>query len=97
VSDHFPNIGDPISWKAGYVAASRPYIIALPPNFITTKTRNGRTILKPRVPTKFTNKIGTSEACFTRLAIIDVCTQFHLKINDIIRLLIGNIYPEIFL
>jgi hypothetical protein len=40
-------MGDPISWKAGYVAS--------PPNFMTKKTRKGRTILNPRVPTKLTN------------------------------------------
>jgi len=57
----------------------------LPPNFITTKTRKGKTILKPRVPTKLTNNIGKSEACFTRLAIIQVSTGFHLKIEDTIR------------
>jgi hypothetical protein len=57
----------------------------LPPNFITTKTRKGKTILKPRVPTKLTNNIGKSEACFTRLAIIEVSTEFHLKIEDTIR------------
>ncbi|HET7345192.1 MAG TPA: hypothetical protein VFJ05_04905 [Nitrososphaeraceae archaeon] len=54
----------------------------MPPNFITTKTRKGKTILKPRVPTKLTNNIGKSEACFTKLAIIEVSTEFHLKIED---------------
>jgi hypothetical protein len=39
--------------------------------FITTKTRKGKTILKPRVPIKLSNNIGKSEACFTRLAIIE--------------------------
>jgi len=34
------------------------------------------------VPTKLTNNIGKSEACFTKLAIIEVATQFHLKIED---------------
>jgi hypothetical protein len=37
---------------------------------MTKKTKKGKTILKPRVPTKLTNKIGKSEGCFTRLAII---------------------------
>jgi len=57
----------------------------LPPNFITTKTKKGKTILKPRVPTKLTNNIGKSEACFTRLAIIEVATGFHLKIEETSR------------
>jgi hypothetical protein len=51
--------------------------------------RRDKTILKPRVPTKLTNNIGKSEACFTRLAIIQVSTGFHLKIKDTIRLLIN--------
>jgi hypothetical protein len=37
---------------------------------MTKKTRKGKTILKPRVPTKLTNKIGKSGGSFTRLAII---------------------------
>jgi hypothetical protein len=37
---------------------------------MTKKTKKGKTILKPRVPTKLTNNIGKSEGCFTRLAII---------------------------
>jgi hypothetical protein len=35
-------------------------------------------------PSKLTNNIGRSEACFTRLAIIEVSTEFHLKIEDAI-------------
>jgi hypothetical protein len=38
---------------------------------MTKKTRKGKTILNPRVPTKLTNNIGKSEDCFTRLAILD--------------------------
>jgi hypothetical protein len=41
-----------------------------PPNFMTKKTRKGKTILKPRVPTKLTSNIGKSEGGFTRLATI---------------------------
>jgi len=37
---------------------------------MTKKTKKGRTILKPRVPTKLTNNIGKSEGGFTRLATI---------------------------
>ena len=49
---------------------------------MTKKTRKGKTILKPRVPTKLTNNIGKSEAWFTRLAIIQASTDFLLKIED---------------
>jgi hypothetical protein len=37
---------------------------------MTKKTRNGRTILNPSVPTKLTNNIGKSEGCFNRLVIV---------------------------
>jgi hypothetical protein len=56
--------------------------MASPPNFMTKKTRKGKTILKPRVPTKLTNSIGKSEGCFTRLAIYLGILGFHLKIKD---------------
>ena len=48
---------------------------------VIAKTRKGKTILKPRVPTKLTNNMGKSEACFIRLDIIkEVSIEFHLKI-----------------
>jgi hypothetical protein len=37
---------------------------------MTKKTRKGKTILKPRVPTKLTNNMGRSGGCLTRVAII---------------------------
>jgi hypothetical protein len=36
---------------------------------MTKKTRKGKTMLKPRVPTKLTNNIGKSGGGFARLAI----------------------------
>ena len=32
---------------------------------MTKKTKKGKTILKPKVPTKLTNNIGKSAGCFT--------------------------------
>ena len=64
MSDHLPKIGAPISWNAGYVAASNPYTIAFPPKSVTRNTRNGRTMLKPKVPVKLINNKGKSEISF---------------------------------
>ena len=53
---------------------------------MTKKTRKGKTILKPRVPTKLTNNIGKSEGDFTRLATIWAAIMFLLRLKDAISI-----------
>jgi hypothetical protein len=48
---------------------------------MTKKTKKGKTILKPRVPTKLTNNMGKSEDCFPELANIYVIMRLLLKLR----------------
>jgi hypothetical protein len=50
-------------------------MIALPPNFVTTKTKKGSMILNPNVLTKFTSRIGNKG-----IFLIFACSS----LNDII-------------
>ena len=53
-------------------------MISLPPNFSTNTTRKGNTILYPRVPIKFTNKMG-KRGDFEGLLMSLVIDCIHLK------------------
>jgi hypothetical protein len=56
---------------------------------MTKKTRKGKTMLKPRVPTKLTSNIGKSGGGFARLATIQAAIMFLLKIRDAIAIYEG--------